>query len=335
MILHPGILALLTGSLVICLIMVYASGAAIPILRYWNIESSSEKQLSLERKTWLISALLNYAFIFQIISVFLFILTAEDIHPLFIGAMCATGSLNANLIGWLVLLLKIFLLFAGGFWVLLNLLDQNTEDTPLVKFKYRALLFITPFVGLDLYLQWRYFQGLQPEVITSCCGSLFSSQGDSVASDLVAMPVAHAVQLFATSGIMFLLCLGFCYLFKGVIWRHLLFVICLLTFFISLGSVVSFLSLYIYQMPSHHCPFDMLQGHYDYVGYPLYTGLFTAAVFGMAPGLFQPFCVYPSIKHEILRLEKVWIVLAGCGFLLFLIFPVWHILFGSFRLFGY
>ncbi len=335
MILHPGILALLSGSLIIFLIMCYACGVALSILRYWDINSATEQQLSLERKTWLVSVLLNYAFAFQILSVFLFILTAEDIHSLFIGAMCATGSLNANLVGWLVLLIKGLLLFAGGFWVLINLIDQNTEDTPLVKVKYRAVLLITPLVGFDLYLQWRYFMGLQPEVITSCCGSLFSSQGDSVASDLVSLPIAQAVQLFGGCVFGYLLLLGLCYFFKAPIWRHLLFIVSLLTFFVSLGSIVSFLSLYIYQMPSHHCPFDMLQGHYYYVGYPMYAGLFSAALFGMAPGLFQPFCYYQSIRNEMARLERVWLLLAGCGFLLFLLFPAWHALFGAFRLSSY
>ena len=335
MILHPGILALLSGSLIIFAIMCYACVIAVSIVRHWNMDSSSEMQLQLERKTWLVSALLNYALAFQVISAFLFILTAEDIHSLFVGAMCATGSLNANLVGWLVLLLKVLLLFAGGFWVLINLIDQNTEDTPLVKIKYRVLLLITPLVGLDLYLQWRYFSGLQPEVITSCCGSLFSSQGDSVASDLAGMPVAQAMQLFLTSGVIYLLLLGVCYFFKAAIWRHLLFAATLIVFFVSLGSVVSFMSLYIYQMPSHHCPFDMLQGHYYYVGYPMFAGLFLAALFGMAPGLFHPLRTQPGIDAEVASVERVWLLVSGVGFILFVVFPLWQMLFGALRLLRY
>ena len=116
MILHPGILALLGGSLVTLLIMVGAGLQAVRILLFWDITSSSEEQLRLERRTWLISTLVNYALGFQVFSAVLFVFTADDIHRLFVGAMCATGSLNANLVGWLVLLLKGFLLFAAGLW---------------------------------------------------------------------------------------------------------------------------------------------------------------------------------------------------------------------------
>ena len=123
-------MALLGGSLVTLLIMVGAGLQAVRILLFWDITSSSEEQLRLERRTWLISTLVNYALGFQVFSAVLFVFTADDIHRLFVGAMCATGSLNANLVGWLVLLLKGFLLFAAGLWVLLNHLDQSTEDLP-------------------------------------------------------------------------------------------------------------------------------------------------------------------------------------------------------------
>ncbi len=335
MILHPGILALLGGSLVTLLIMVGAGLQAVRILLFWDITSSSEEQLRLERRTWLISTLVNYALGFQVFSAVLFVFTADDIHRLFVGAMCATGSLNANLVGWLVLLLKGFLLFAAGLWVLLNHLDQSTEDCPLVRPKYAALLVLTPLVGLDLYLQWRYFSGLQPAVITSCCGSLFSDQGESVAADLIALPVGQAMTLFALAIGSYLLLLGACLRFKFGILRQLLFAAAVLMFFISLGAVISFISLYIYQMPTHHCPFDMLQGHYGYIGYPLYAGLYLATLYGMLPGICQPLRKYPSLQREIDRRERHWLLTAALGLLVFLVFSCWQMAFGSLRLFGY
>ncbi len=335
MILHPGILALLGGSLATLLIMVGASWQAVRILLFWDITSSSEEQLRLERRTWLISTLVNYALGFQVFSAVLFVFTADDIHRLFVGAMCATGSLNANLVGWLVLLLKGFLLFAAGLWVLLNHLDQSTEDCPLVRPKYAALLVLTPLVGLDLYLQWRYFSGLQPAVITSCCGSLFSDQGESVAADLIALPVGQAMTLFALAIGSYLLLLGACLRFKLGILRQLLFAAAVLMFFISLGAVISFISLYIYQMPTHHCPFDMLQGHYGYIGYPLYAGLYLATLYGMLPGICQPLRKYPSLRREIDLRERRWLLTAALGLLVFLVFSCWQMAFGSLRLFGY
>lgn len=335
MILHPGILALLSGSLITVLVMLFASWLGIKILLRWDMNSSSEEQLLLERKTWLVSSLLNYALGFQIFSAILFIFTAEDIHQLFIGAMCATGALNANLVGWLVLLIKGSLLFAAAFWVVLNRLDQRTENCPLVRPKYLALALITPLVVLDLYLQWQYFSGLQPEVITSCCGSLFSAEGESVASDLAGMPVKQAMLLFFSMIGSYLLILIACIVYKTAILRHLLFIASVLMFFVSIGAVISFISLYIYQMPSHHCPFDMLQANYNYIGYPLYAGLFVATLYGMLPGICQPLRKHASLEREIDSIEKRWLWLAMVGILVFLIVSCGQMLFGSFKLLGY
>lgn len=335
MILHPGILALLCVSCIILIVMLIASWYGLQVLLHWDVASSSEEQLLLERKTWLIATLLNYALGAQVLSALLFVFTADDIHRLFVGAMCATGSLNANLVGWLVLLIKGVLLFMASIWVVFNWLDQRTEDGPLVHSKYLALLLMTPLVALDLYLQWDYFSGLQPEVMTSCCGSLFSIEGEGVAGDLAGMPIRQAMLLFFTAIASYLLVLFGYLIYRRAFLRVLLFVVSVLTFFIALGAVVSFISLYIYQMPTHHCPFDMLQAHYDYIGYPLYVGLFCATLFGLLPGLSQPLRKYKSLCHEIERVEKQWLVMALVGMLVFLAITCWQMAFGELTLLGY
>ncbi|MBN1958017.1 MAG: hypothetical protein JXQ81_01660 [Desulfuromonadales bacterium] len=335
MILHPGILALLSLSAVIFIIMLVAGWHSLKLIVYWDANSSSERQLLLERKTWLISTLLNYTLTVQIFSLLLFVFTADDIHRLFIGAMCATGSLNANLVGWLVLLVKGVLLFMASFWVVFNQLDQRTEDAPLTRLKYIGLLLMTPLFALDLYLQWRYFSGLQPEVITSCCGSLFSAEGEGVAGDLAGMPIGQAMTLFFSVAGFYLLVLLACLRTRRVIFRPLLFVASVLMFFISLGAVVAFISLYIYQMPSHHCPFDMLQANYGYIGYPMYIGLYCAALFGMLPGLAQPLRKYIGLRREIDLVERQWLLKALGGMVVFLLIACWQMIFGSFKLLGY
>ena len=139
MILHPGILALIIGSTIVFLMMLYASVEGIRILRGWDFQSSSEHQLNLERKTYLISSIIKYALGFEVLSTLLFIYTVDDIHTLFVGAMCATGSLNANPIGWYALYSKIFVFFSASLWIMLNNIDQKAEDFPLIRPKYTAL----------------------------------------------------------------------------------------------------------------------------------------------------------------------------------------------------
>jgi len=120
MILHPGILALIVGSCIVFVMMLYASVQGMSILAGWDFQSSSEKQLNLERRTYLISTIIKYALGFEILSTLLFIYTADDIHTLFVGAMCATGSLNANPIGRYALYSKILVFFSASLWITLN-----------------------------------------------------------------------------------------------------------------------------------------------------------------------------------------------------------------------
>jgi hypothetical protein len=100
MILHPAILALLGASLVTSFLVLYAGWGGGRILSRWDISSGSELQLILERRTYLISTILSYTFAFQMLSLFLFIYTADNLHGLFTGAMCAAGTLNANPYGY-------------------------------------------------------------------------------------------------------------------------------------------------------------------------------------------------------------------------------------------
>ena len=150
MILHPGILALIIGSTIVFVMMLYASIEGIRIISSWDFKSSSEHQLNLERKTYLISSIIKYVLGFEVLSTLLFIYTVDDIHSLFVGAMCATGSLNANPIGWYALYSKILVFFCASLWIMINNLDQNAEDFPLIRPKYAALIFIAILIGLLL-----------------------------------------------------------------------------------------------------------------------------------------------------------------------------------------
>jgi len=335
MILHPGILALLCGAAISLLMLLCAGWLGVKIARRWDFRSSSEEQLLLERKTYLVSTLVCYALGFEILSLLLFVFTLDDIHPLFVGAMCATGSLNANPLGWYALAVNILTFFTAAVWLVLNYLDGRTEGFPLVKRKFALLLPLIPLLGLGFYLQVGYFGGLHPEVITSCCGSLFSAQGSGVAADLAGLPPAPAMVAFYGAGLFFLGSGVTVLLWRSPLLRYLFSLLAAIFFVVSIAAVISFLSLYIYQLPTHHCPFDILQGHYGFIGYPLYLGLFGGALFGILPGIFQPLKKFSALAQELERIEKKWVLLALAFTLCFLLLASWPIVFGQFRLVGY
>jgi hypothetical protein len=114
MILHPAVIALLAGSLLVTLMVVYAACWGWKIISGWDLQSGSEQQLALEKKTYLISTLMAYAFGFQILSFFLLVYVADDLHRLFVGAMCAAGTLNVNENGYPAVVLKVLNCMLGG-----------------------------------------------------------------------------------------------------------------------------------------------------------------------------------------------------------------------------
>ena len=335
MILHPGVLALVLGALGVTAMMLYASLLGIKIVRKWNIHSSSPEQLSLERKTYLISTIMNYVLGFEILSALLFVYTVDDIHLIFIGAMCATGSLNANPVGWYVLYTKIAAFFLGAIWIAVNLVDQRAEDYPLVRMKYGMLLAVTPFMALDAYFSWIYFVDLKPNVITSCCGALFSAEGSGVASSLASLPLKPMMILFYLSVGLFLV--------NGVVaarsgnrfFHYLMGCFSVLLFVVAIASIITFISLYFYEIPTHHCPFDILQKGYYFIGYPIYICLFSGTLLGLLVGIFEPLKKIESLTKIIVKAQRRWAVISMVLIAIFTVICSWPILFSSFTMAEY
>jgi len=315
MIFHPAIIALLVGSILISFMLSYSALYGMQILRRWDIKSGSEFQLGLERRTYLISTLMNYAFGFQLISLFLFIYSADFLSPLFVGAMCAAGSLNVNHWGYPAVMLKVVNFLFAGLWLIINYTDNRAYDYPLIKKKYGLLLLITPFVLGEVLLQGAYFLSLRPDVITSCCGTLFSSETQGVTSGIIAFPRPPVeLAFYGFMALTFASGIGFYCKGKG---GYLFSLTSLVTFLLSVIALISFICLYFYELPTHHCPFCILQKEYGYIGYPLYLTLLGGAISGIGVGVLMPF---RNIKSLSVVLPSVQSKLAITSLILFILF---------------
>ena len=318
MLLKPAIIALLVGSLMTGGLLVGAAAFGMQILSHWNLRSGSELQIKLERRTYLISTLVAYAFAFELISFFLFIHTADNLHIFFVGAMCAAGSLNANQWGYWVISLRLVNFLLAGLWLILNYADNQGYDYPLIKWKYLFLGVIVPFVLVEIIFQFNYFLGLEPEVITSCCGALFSATGKTMAADIIALP-QRPMEIAFFAVMLGLFSLGIFAYRTGKAGYAFAFM-AFLASLISLVAFISFISIYIYELPSHHCPFCVLQQEYGYVGYPFFLTLLGGALTGMGVGILTPFLrteslqeILPAICKKLIRLS---LVLYACFFLM-------------------
>jgi hypothetical protein len=313
MLISPPVLALNGIAVSTSLLMLMAAAFALKVLRHWDIDSGSELQVSLERRTYLISTLVSWCFVAGILSLLLFVHNAEQLSTQFVGAMCATGVLNVNPWGWPALFMKCLVFFAAAVWLLLNHIDQQSPDYPLVRAKYGLLLALTPLLGLEAMVQIQFFRELDPDVITSCCGALFTAGGAGVAATVSALDPALSLVVMYASGLA-LFGLGILYL-----WRRCcpiaLTVMGTLAFFSALAAVISSVALYVYEHPQHHCPFCILKSGYGFIGYWMYLPLFSGAALLLGVGLITRWRRSPSldsiIRVEGPRLASLALVLFG------------------------
>ncbi len=311
MLLNSWSIALLICSAGVLFTAGLASCTALKVLFYWDAGSDSENQIELEGQTWLSAALVQYSLIIQVISLVLLVLAAEEFADMIAGAMCATGSLLANEYGSKILYAKIAGIFLYGFWIVLHQLDIRSEYYPLIQVKYIYLLVLVPLLVLDSYWLVNYLTRLEPDIITSCCGVVFSDsniKGNFISISLSMSTLVSGFYVLAVT----LLIIG-C-LFKtrictgGGYLRKIFFILYgggwLFFLLMSFVVITLFFSSYIYAMPSHNCPFDMLKSQYYGIGYPIYLSLFWASflaasgclteLFRNRPGLSDPVFVYQN-----------------------------------------
>ena len=332
MIVHPAVLSMLLIAMLVSVMGIYAGYYGMRILGRWNPASGSEEQLELERRTYLISTIMTYVLGLELMSFFLFVYTADDLHTLFTGAMCAAGTLAVNPFGYPALLLKIADFLLAGVWLILNHADNRGYDYPLIRIKYELLNLIVPLLVLESLLLFAFFAGVKPDIITSCCGSLFSSDSGGFSGDLASLP-SGAMQLALCAGLTVTTASGLFFYLKGRA-GYLFAVASTVSSLICAAAVVSFICLYFYELPTHHCPFCLLQNEYGHIGYLLYATIFGAAVAGIGTGVLMPFRTVASLSRIIPALQRRLTLVTLVCYLLFTLIVSWKMVVSALTLHG-
>lgn len=322
MIFQPAIIALLLAAALCMTMMLAATPFAVQLIRHWDLRSGSERQLRLERLTYLFSMLMMLVCVLQVLSTLLFVFNAERMSVMFVGAMCAVGTLNANAYGFPALYAQLLLFFAATSWLALNRVDNSARNYPLIRAKYAFMLALLPLAALVLYLQFNFFVRLEPDVITSCCGSMFSEDADTIASELSALPPRQAMLMFYL-GLASAIALA---AWQGwgkparTRWRATAVGVSSgLAFAAALTGLLAFVALYIYEHPHHHCPFCILKAEYHYRGYLLYIPLFAAAAAGLGAALVAQFGRRPGLEQLAAQHSAALARIAALGFTLFVL----------------
>jgi hypothetical protein len=278
-ILSPTILTLFTLNLVFLIFGLIAFFLSIRITKKWDLNSTSNIQYKLEKQTYLAATIIKYIFLLKIPLFLFFIFTLDNISASIIGAMCAAGVVDATPYGIYLFIFKIINIYLFGYWLLLHYKDISNEHFLYTKKKF--LLFIIAFIFLviEILLETLMFLSIDLDQIVSCCGTLYSSTSNSYISNLfLIQPVFQVITFYTLAFFLFV-----SYLFKK---EHLFIITNFLFLLISIITLISFFGTYIYELPTHHCPFCFLQSDYNYIGYLLYSFLFFGTFFGIGIKLF-------------------------------------------------
>ena len=271
------------------------------------------KTISSGKKTYLISTAMNLVLFTQILMLFLFETAADELADILPGAMCAVGTLSSNSYGFPLLNLKIVSFFVYFIWLMINFLDNQIETYPLVRKKYLGLMLIYPLAAAETVLLFMFAFNLDPSVITSCCGSVYNEGTEGLGGNLAGASASFILPLFF--GIVILLLLNrfvvnFWDAEKKRIGNFLEFPLWIAFFITSIAVIISFISIYVYEMLSHKCPFCFMGAEYHYYGVALYIFLFVATAAGLTGGMLEmiPFSVKEpdpqTLKEKARLLQK-------------------------------
>ncbi len=324
MISHPPILALVLASLISSLTLVWAAWFALQVVRNWRTESGHAAQITMEKRTYLVSTALVFVLVLEVASLLLFVSNADKMSVMFVGAMCAVGTLNVNDYGMPALMLKLALFFGALVWLIINYVDNKGRDYPLTKFKYTILIALAPLVVVAAGTQLLYFLDLKTDVITSCCSRLFVPEGGGVEASLSGMnPKLALWLLFAGLAVVVIMAL----MSIRIRFMQKLYGIASAVFFvISITAIVSVISSYIYEQPFHHCPFDIIKPEYNYIGYAIYIPLFTATGFGMAASLLAWRKTPQSLAGSYMSILRRQILFSALLFVIFVTVSLYAIM---------
>jgi hypothetical protein len=281
--LNLEVLTLLLGSGVVCVMALGAAGVGASIALWWDPGSSDERQLGRERRALLVEMIAKVVLAFQLVSVVAFVAVADRLYPLFQGAMCAVGTLEAHPLGMPTLLVKLGVFVMCALWLILHEAAPSEESAELVRLKHGSLSLVGAALVTENILQLRFFSGLRPDIITSCCATVFNLNGQGIGSELAALPARE-------SRAAYFLCLALTAAAGLRTIRHgrspaAFSVSSLLLGTLALAALVSWIAPAVYELPTHHCPLCLLVQPHVLTGALLYSSLALGLVGGAGAGV--------------------------------------------------
>ncbi len=312
MLLSPEVLTILIINIIFLVFGTIAFFLSTKIFLGWDINSTSKKQYTLEKQNYLTATIIKYILFTKIVLFLFFVFTLDKISNVLTGAMCAAGVVDATSYGIYLLLFKLINIYLFGFWLIIHKSDIETKDMKFTRLKFGFYLFIYLVFLIETIIEITMFSSIEVDKLVSCCGTLYSNSTGSYLSSLYAFDNSMILGVFYS--IFTLLVIS--YFLKN---DFLYVILNLLFLIISLLSLIMFFGTYIYELPTHHCPFCMLQKEYNYIGYIIYIFLFLGTFYGFIPALKN---IVLDIKEKQNYYYKISIVSSTIYVIIVSLYPI-------------
>ena len=279
MLLTPQILTLTILNIIFLGFSSIAFVLSIKIFLNWDINKTTQYQYKLEKQSYLTATIIKYIFIVKLPLFLFFIFTMDKLSLVVSGAMCAAGVVNATSYGVYLLILKILNIYLFGFWLVMHKIDLDSELLPYTKIKFGFFLLLFILLAIEIVVEFKMFSSIDPNKLVDCCGVLYSSTSSSYISIIFQIDPKILVFCFYINFIL----IAISYYFDK---KELFAFLNLVYLIVSIITLIVFFGTYIYELPTHHCPFCMLQKDYYYIGYLIYALLFIGTFNGIVSGFF-------------------------------------------------
>ena len=260
---------------------------SVKISLLYDVRATSTQQYILEKQSYLGATIIKYIFYIKVPLFLFFIFTLDKISIILPGAMCGAGVVNATEYGTYLLVLKVLNIYLFAYWLTLHSEDIKDERQPYMKLKFQLFTLFYFLLICEIILEATMFLSIDIKDVVDCCGVIFSNSDSTYMATILNTSPIILLLLYYSSFIVMIIA----YLYKQ---RYIFSILNIIFLLFSLITLISFFGTYIYEMPTHHCPFCFLQKEYNYVGYLIYVILF----FGTYNGLLVGFIEYKVKKSE-------------------------------------
>jgi len=299
------VIVYLLSETVLYLLLLVAFVSTVGLLKKWNFDLFTTEQFSLENRSYLVMTIIFFVMLLKVLLLPYFVYTIDTLSTLIPGAMCGAGVIKANAYGNPLLSLKIVILFLSALWLSLNSIDLKAKNYPYVKLKSWFYLLIFFLLSSEFVLDILYFTHIETTNPVSCCSVIFGQTGGAnglpfgldIPKLLILFYLLFALVVLTTVSEMAIISIVASILF-GVIAYY---------------AVVYFFGTYIYELPTHLCPFCMLQDHYYYVGYLIWGVLLLGVFLMIDASIMQRFFDQPSQKLKRISLLLLSLFVLLCS----------------------